>query len=96
LDQPVNVIYVPRDSRLAGGYENENTRKLFLDADGPDAPWVFDGNKIDIGAVAEEFFELTIDLYPRKPGALFKAIPDTPEGDGAESVFSIVERLKQS
>ena len=41
-----------------------------LDADGPDSPETFSGDTIDVGALAEEFFGLAIDPYPRKPGAV--------------------------
>jgi len=57
IKQPVEVIYVPQDSRLAKPVEPDNTYELFLDAEGPDAPEVFEGNEIDVGALAEEFFE---------------------------------------
>ena len=50
------------------------------DEDDPDP--VVDG-KIDLGALAAEFFALGLDPYPRKPGAEFvapvaQAPPDSP------------------
>jgi hypothetical protein len=36
-----------------------------------DAPDIFDGHLIPVGAVAEEFFALGLDPYPRKPGVAF-------------------------
>lgn len=99
IDQPVDVIYVPRGSRFTKSSEYENTQELFLDAEGPDAPEIFEGNEIDIGAVAEEFFELAIDPYPRKQGAFFETDNETSEDNGgekdAQSPFSVLERLKR-
>ena len=41
--------------------------RLIIDAEGPDLPETFSGDRLDAGAIAEEFFELAIDPYPRKP-----------------------------
>ena len=35
----------------------------------PTSRRLFSGDTIDVGALAEEFFGLAIDPYPRKPGA---------------------------
>jgi len=98
INRFIDVVYMPRDSRLAKFPECENTQGLFLDVDELDAPEIFEGNKIDIGAIAEEFLELAIDPYPRKPGASFEMFADKPEGDrGKEEIrspFSILEHLK--
>lgn len=50
---------------------------------GGDAPETFSGDFIDVGALAEEFFGLAIDPYPRKPGAeLSSGKGEQPEVDG--------------
>ena len=49
-----------------------------LDAEGPDGPETFTGDTIDAGALAEEFFGLAIDPYPRKTGV---AVVSTDDDD---------------
>lgn len=39
---------------------------MILDAEGEDGPEPFSGDAIDVGQLAEEFFALGIDPYPRK------------------------------
>src|SRR5690606_20759411 len=80
IDEAVEGIFLPADSRLArGGFEDGG--EVLLDADGPDGPETFSGDTIDAGALAEEFFALAIDPYPRKPGAVLGGEGDG-EGDG--------------
>jgi hypothetical protein len=68
IDEAVDTVFVPEGSKLAvpGWIERG---EMVLDAEGPDAPETFSGDFIDAGAVAEEFFALAIDPYPRKEGA---------------------------
>ncbi|MGH6860621.1 MAG: DUF177 domain-containing protein, partial [Phyllobacterium sp.] len=54
--------------RLARQPLDENGA-LIVSAEGPDTPETFSGDRLDVGAIAEEFFELSIDPYPRKPDA---------------------------
>ena len=68
IAEPVEAILVPEGSRLARPDFNE-TDELLLDAEGADLPETFSGDEVDAGALAEEFFALAIDPYPRKPGA---------------------------
>ncbi|RCL02080.1 MAG: hypothetical protein JSC189_000889 [Candidatus Tokpelaia sp. JSC189] len=95
--QSFEVIYVPRDSRLAKFFRDEDVRELFLNIEGPDAPEIFEGKEIDIGAVAEEFFELSIDPYPRNQGALLKneISENGGGGEAAQSPFPVLECLKR-
>lgn len=77
IDEPVDTVFVPERSSLAvPGWIGRG--EMMLDAEGPDAPETFSGDSIDVGALAEEFFSLAIDPYPRKPGATL------PEETGAE------------
>ncbi|MBL8584745.1 MAG: DUF177 domain-containing protein [Rhizobiaceae bacterium] len=68
IDEPVSAIFLPEASRL-GREGFGDGGEIVLSVDGPDSPETFDGERIDIGALAEEFFGLAIDPYPRKPGA---------------------------
>ena len=74
------------DVRFAPGAEEESARRAaretltlsLADEDDPDP--VIDG-KIDLGALAAEFFALGLDPYPRKPGAEFVAPAEPAPGD---------------
>ena len=78
IDESIDAIFVPESSPLAKPDIEEG--ELFLAADGPDGPETFDGETIDAGAVAEEFFALALDPYPRKQGATVAApVDDDPE-----------------
>lgn len=68
IREDVEALYLPEDSKL--GREGFNAGgEILLDVDGPDGPELFSGDTIDVGALAEEFFGLAIDPYPRKAGA---------------------------
>lgn len=77
IDEAVEGVFLPQDSKLAR-FDQEG--EMLLDAEGPDSPEVFTGDTIDAGALAEEFFGLAIDPYPRKPDASL----DTSSLDGPE------------
>ena len=74
--EPVEVRFLPPDARAPESLE---------DTDAPDP--LIDG-RIDLGALASEFFTLGLDPYPRKPGVAFEPPPETP---GSASPFG---RLK--
>ncbi|MBZ9798171.1 YceD family protein [Mesorhizobium sp. ES1-4] len=76
IDEPVEALLLPEDSKL-GRQGFEGGGEILLDADGPDSPETFSGDTIDVGALAEQFFGLAIDPYPRKPGASLGAGEDT-------------------
>lgn len=67
MNEKVDTILVPENSRLAKVQYNDSG-EIVLNADGPDIPEVFSGDSVDIGEIAEEFFELALDPYPRKAG----------------------------
>lgn len=92
ISEEVSALYLPEDSKL--GRQGFHTGgEILLDADGPDSPETFFGETIDVGALAEEFFELAIDPYPRKPGA---DIEPVEEGDKPGSPFARLAALKKS
>lgn len=88
IEAAVEAVFVPEGSRLALATEGE----IHVDPDGPDAPETFVGDAIDAGALAEEFFELAIDPYPRAPGAALAG--DGGDGD-AENPFAALAKLKE-
>lgn len=80
IDEAIDTVFVPEGSKLAvpGWIERG---EMVLDAEGPDAPETFSGDSIDAGAVAEEFFALAIDPYPRKAGVSLESVAG---GEAAE------------
>lgn len=68
VDEEIDTVFLPEDSKL--GREGFGLGgEIILDAEGPDSPEVFSGDTIDVGALAEQFFGLGIDPYPRKATA---------------------------
>ena len=65
ISEEVSGLYFPEDSKL-GRLGFHAAGEVHLDAEGPDSPETFSGETIDVGALAEEFFGLAIDPYPRK------------------------------
>jgi hypothetical protein len=82
ISEEVSAIYFPEDSKLGRfGFHSEG--EIHLAAEGPDSPETFSGDTIDVGALAEEFFALAIDPYPRKPGVSLDPVePEQEEGFG--------------
>lgn len=91
VDEEVEGVFLPQDSKL--GREGFHVGgEILLDAEGPDSPETFEGDSIDVGALAEEFFGLGIDPYPRKKGATMTAATDEDAGP-VESEFQKKLRL---
>ena len=76
IEEPVEALLLPEDSKL-GRQGFEGGGEILLDADGPDSPETFSGDTIDVGALAEQFFGLAINPYPRKSGASLDAGGET-------------------
>lgn len=88
IDEEISSVFIPETSKLARQVE----REIVLDPDADDLPETFTGDSIDIGAVAEEFFALGIEPYPRKEGA---SLDETPQGGEAEGSGPLYEELKK-
>lgn len=94
VDEEIAATFVPEGSRLArveaaGG-------ELILDPEGEDLPEAFSGDSIDLGALAEEFFALGIDPYPRKEGAaLDLANKDQPDEALAGPLARQLKKLRR-
>ncbi|MCV0396375.1 MAG: DUF177 domain-containing protein [Rhizobiaceae bacterium] len=95
IDTDVEALFVPEGSRLARP-ELDEGGEILLSAEGPDAPEPFEGDRIDVGAVAEEFFALAIDPYPRAAGAEEAASYSTEAGSGGdEKPFAALRKLSK-
>lgn len=91
IDEAVEGLFLPEDSKL-GRLGFEGGGEIQLDAEGPDSPETFSGETVDVGALAEQFFALAIDPYPRKQGVSLK--PDSgdqpPETEFQQKLKSLL------
>jgi hypothetical protein len=94
IREPIDAIYIPEGSSLARRVADPSGEML-IDPDGPDAPELFVGDMIDVGATAEEFFALGIDPYPRSLAAS-AAVETSTDDAPAESIspFAKLRTLK--
>jgi hypothetical protein len=98
IDETVEGLFLPEDSKL-GRLGFEGGGEIHIDAEGPDSPETFSGDTIDVGALAEEFFGLGIDPYPRKPGATLPgaagdAAAAQPEGPLQEKLRRLTRKAE--
>jgi hypothetical protein len=92
INEPVEGLFLPEDSKL-GRLGFEGGGEIHIDAEGPDGPETFTGDSIDVGALAEQFFGLGIDPYPRKAGA---ALAGGDEGGASSQPEGpLQEKLRQ-
>jgi hypothetical protein len=78
IDEVFDVRYVRDPNRLL-----QPGTEVVVDAGVPDPPELLEGPSLDIGRLAEEYFALAINPYPRAPGAELPA--DTSDGDAASN-----------
>ena len=74
VDEEIDVRFAPRKEGRANRTTAEPETFSMTDEGEPDP--IVDG-KIDLGALAAEFFALGLDPYPRKPGVSFES-PEEP------------------
>ncbi|MEO3387625.1 DUF177 domain-containing protein [Mesorhizobium sp. CAU 1741] len=95
IDEDVAALFLPEGSPLAvprTGADGE----IVLEPEGEDGPELFTGDTIDVGQLAEEFFALGINPYPRKAGVqLDVAVADEDEKRGPlyEKLQSLKKKL---
>ena len=94
VENDVDAVFVPEHSKLARMDADANG-EILLDAEGPDSPETFAGDQLDIGQLAEEFFELGIDPYPRKAGAELPEMAHAEPAPAKVSPFAKLSVLKQ-
>lgn len=81
IDEEVSATFLPEGSRLvvpAWSAEGE----ILLDPEGDDSPELFSGDTVDVGQLAEEFFAMGIDPYPRKQGVALDTDGENDEKRG--------------
>jgi len=92
LTVPLKLDFAPQQEVAAEepSPDGEIDIEVLLNEEEPPEP-IIDG-MIDLGAVTLEFLALSLDPYPRKPGAAFsEPAPETP----AESPFAALLQLKR-
>ena len=89
IDETFSIRYVRDPDRLPKPGE-----EIVIDPDGADAE-LLEGQSIDVGALAEEYFALAINPYPRAPGAALPADVDDA-GSARESPFAVLAALAKS
>lgn len=82
----VFMRFVPRGSPNAP----EEAAEIELDLEADDPPDVLQGSEIDLGAIVAEHLALSLDPFPRKPGAEF----EPPAADEPESPFAVLKALR--
>ena len=85
VDEPVDVRFAPEETAETVRRTKERDTEL-VEVGGEDPPDPIVDGKIDLGALAAEFFALGLDPYPRKPGVAFDR-PEDAQG-GQESPFA--------
>jgi len=90
LEEDVEGLFLPADSKL-GRLGFDTGGEIVIDADGADSPELFSGDTIDAGELAEQFFGLAIDPYPRKSGVSL----DT-SGDNAVEENEFQKKLREA
>jgi len=89
IDEEISSVFVPENSKLA---RRADETEIVLDPEADDLPETFSGDSIDLGALAEEFFALGIDPYPRKEGI---SLQDALGEDEQENRGPLYEELKK-
>jgi hypothetical protein len=90
IEEAVSAVFIPEGSNLSR-YDQFSAGEMILDPEGPDAPESFSGTQIDVGALAEQFFALGIDPYPRKEGIEPFARADVEED--SQPLGTLAEKL---
>ena len=85
---PVEIRYSPDGRDPAAELDLSD----LIDPEGEDPPDLMVGGRVDLGVVATEFLALSLDPYPRKPGAAFEEDPTEAGGHP----FAALSALKKS
>lgn len=88
IEAPLLVRLVPPGSANAVEPQGD----LELDPDAEDPPDVLAGDEIDPSAIVVEHLALSLDPFPRKPGAEF----EPPPAEAPDSPFAALKALKRN
>ena len=88
IDERVDLVFLPDTAAAIG----DGAGKVDLEIGSDDELEPLVGDAIDLGAIATEFLILGIDLYPRKPEAVFQA---PPTDDESAHPFAALAKLRK-
>jgi uncharacterized metal-binding protein YceD (DUF177 family) len=88
IEEMVDLTFVPEAARAGGEAPGNEALEVATD----EIPEPLLDDTVDLGAIATEFLILGIDLYPRKPEAVFQA---PPIDDKTEHPFAALAALRQ-
>lgn len=92
VDETVEVKLVPPEDMAKYELTPDENGEVDLVAL-TDQPEPIEGGRIDLGALAVEYFLLGVDPYPRSPGAVFDAESTGVGADPSASPFAALARL---
>lgn len=94
VETSIEATFVPDDSPLARRKQSA-AADIVIDPEGPDAPESFAPPMLDIGAAAEEFFDLALDPYPKGPQAAETIAEEgAEEADDKPNPFAALKALR--
>ena len=94
IHEDIRSVFLPNDSKLMRFQDPSG--EIVIDPYTDDVPEVLEGDKVDIGALAEEYFAIMIDPYPRKAGVDPVEIhegEDAPRNPLAEKLAALKDKL---
>ena len=92
VDQHIDETFSVRYVREAEAPPKPGA-EVVIDPDAPDPPEVLTGPAIDVGELAEEYFALAIDPYPRASGAVLPSEFVEDSSDERSSPFAALANL---
>lgn len=94
VDEEVSALFLPENSKLMVPRRSAEG-EILLDAEGDDAPEPFTGDTVDVGQLAEEFFALGINPYPRKAGVAVEPAADGSDDEKRGPLYEKLQALKE-
>lgn len=95
VEETLEALFVPENSRLSRP-DVSAEGEILLDPEGQDAPETFWGDTIDVGALAEQYFVLGLDPYPRSGDAPVSRLDEGSSGSQEEELpFAKLLSLKR-
>lgn len=97
IEEEMTVFFLP-EGALEQNNKDFRNKEIIVDLEETDEPEIFSGNTINIGKIAEEFFELAIPVYPRSDKAVIEEKWSCSEDDKLPSIgeqaFKALSKLK--
>jgi uncharacterized metal-binding protein YceD (DUF177 family) len=95
IEHEMDAVFVQEGSKLARPPLSADG-EMIISYDDADLPETFSGDTIDVGGLAEEFFGLAIDPYPRRPGVVLpEALEDAEAGTPKPSPFAELLKFRR-